>query len=1487
MATLPRPGVEISQEIITESPTVLTPSLVPCIIGPCFQIVNPIDEDGALDPQASVSTAARLSGTADINEPVSLRGRGFVISVNNTKDQVINMPAAVNGDFSMSFALIVNTINKQLTGAIAEITPGIVDGEAVGSRLVFRTQAKGPSAQLLLKPHPDGAAASAYGGAPGGADDIVAMAVFRDIVISGQTNYTNIAYNIPYTSLPSPMTSPDECVWQGQDITVYRFFANTLSELSTDSACNWNAFTLMPSLVNNNDISSSTQPALANGKTILWGKPATGTQTNTLCSPGVAASLTVPLGHGRSAQYNASDVAWPDATGDNSLKVEALGLQTYLGTGNPDDLGAFIGSAGNAITVTFTENAVLSASYGAQALQINCDETHTFDELEAILSDPAFTDAIDGELLVTLSFNSADGAVSLRGFTSANSPTGWVAGGISLFLGGGSDPVDFSANAVAAPLSGDDERSAWICGSTDVGGATATALGVGGETLNVSIDGAASLEVVLTGGVSVATTIDTALGVHGFCATAAIENSLGESINPLRINTTSTNGHDSTIEISSGSSRVIERLFSGAQEATETIAGVNTLNVAVPPIGLDTRRLLILGGTDYNTLVSTNNEVAIEAGRTSIVLGGTALATVRTNCDISQEPVNIPAIGAADTLGFTTELAATTVTLTGAPGLADINDLVVEINTRILANVDANQFEVLAHEANGTLCLTRVNTGSGAAAAGQTIQIDAASTTAAVALCLDAGLPSPMDTVATSATCSITVKDVGVGNSLQVTSASIDLAGPCPLLTPIAASTPQMTEYFLGGSTEATNPVGDANRGFESHLVDWSQGEIAIATAGDSTTGLPDNAVPVTFATDGGSTAIVSYKRMWSCAFGPTSPSYTTRLVHGRSNRVLTSDMLWNNGSVLGRIVGVQDWAIGAGTFTGAQIVISEFAIPNRDPLDKWYIVAENLISGTADDAGNNIRPEPEAEFNDLTQMYFLKPGVNTNSSGIAIAGSSAPVYAQIKALRKDVTADTANPGLLVFSGISEVESLVGPIDPDNPLAMGLYLAFLNTSQITISALGVGDVSPDAPNGTLEGYAEALDFLELNEVYALAPLTHDMEVFKKFSLHVTSMSEPEGKLERMFLCCPELPTELSSTLIGSADFMISDIGGGKFELNIADEAAAAAFNIPMAIDGLTNANGSSLAGGNGSSYLPSDGIYVDREGDAFRYLLVGTPSADTVTIDTSDLYIPGEFGPGSAGNDDSYYRVGTDAIANLSTFEADGELCTLKVRQAAIDMSGTAGKLKACETLAEIAGGATGFQNRRMVIIQPEQVGTTLSGLEILVPGFYLGAGIAGMIGQQNPSQPFTNFPMVGFTRPVGSSDTFSENQMATAAAGGIYWVIQDVPGGNLASRHQLTTDMASLKTRELSILKAVDFIAKLIRGQVKRYIGRNNITGPFLETVALSIQASLNSVSGSVVAAASLDSLNQSADSPDTVEVTVSLTPFYPANIIKITIIV
>ena len=139
MAILTRPGVEISQEIITESPTVLTPSLVPCVVGPCFQIVEPITSAGLLNSGAQVTTSAIIVSST-VSDPAALSGLAMLVSINGGDNQTVQFPVTIN-NVGLSHALIVNTINKALTGAVAEIK---------NNKLILRTESKGASSSIKL-----------------------------------------------------------------------------------------------------------------------------------------------------------------------------------------------------------------------------------------------------------------------------------------------------------------------------------------------------------------------------------------------------------------------------------------------------------------------------------------------------------------------------------------------------------------------------------------------------------------------------------------------------------------------------------------------------------------------------------------------------------------------------------------------------------------------------------------------------------------------------------------------------------------------------------------------------------------------------------------------------------------------------------------------------------------------------------------------------------------------------------------------------------------------------------------------------------------------------------------------------------------------------------------------------------------------------------------------------------------------------------------
>jgi len=104
--------------------------------------------------------------------------------------------------------------------------------------------------------------------------------------------------------------------------------------------------------------------------------------------------------------------------------------------------------------------------------------------------------------------------------------------------------------------------------------------------------------------------------------------------------------------------------------------------------------------------------------------------------------------------------------------------------------------------------------------------------------------------------------------------------------------------------------------------------------------------------------------------------------------------------------------------------------------------------------------------------------------------------------------------------------------------------------------------------------------------------------------------------------------------------------------------------------------------------------------------------------------------------------------------------------------------------------------------------------------------------------------------------------------------------------RHQMSTNMLSIAKRELSITNAIDYTSYFIRDVLEPYIGRFNITPNFLKKV----RTMLTGIGDTLIAdgritSLSVDKLEQSSVSPDTVLCELTLGVKYPVNKIRITL--
>lgn len=559
-----------------------------------------------------------------------------------------------------------------------------------------------------------------------------------------------------------------------------------------------------------------------------------------------------------------------------------------------------------------------------------------------------------------------------------------------------------------------------------------------------------------------------------------------------------------------------------------------------------------------------------------------------------------------------------------------------------------------------------------------------------------------------------------------------------------------------------------------------------------------------------------------------------------------SGDDLYVDGTLVGRITQV---APGGNT---ARVRVDRQLTITSDFGDFYTMIAKNLSA-----SGNN-RPTPELVV-DLNGTPKLKHDLLRDTLGNPLQGK-APIYLSYRAVRQDVSPKARNPGLLKMDNTDQLGALLSPISTQNPLGLGFYFALQNAPSAQVQGLGVDAISADAPYGTVEAFTRAAEFLEAFEVYAIAPLTHDETVAQVFNTHVTAMSAAASKGERICLFNFSQPTKKLDALVASG-LTGNSVGasGTVFDTGVV--------NLPALVLG---------AGISPVGTIPADeGLFLDIASDNKRYSIASL-SGGQITIRTT--FAAGE-------NDDGFYAT-TDLNDPPLPTSLINEPFAIRIRGAALAQpDGTPDKQGIAETYQSLA---QSYLNRRFWSIVPEKAAASIGGLEQEVEGFYMCAAIAGMIGQQPPQQSFTNFPMTGFTKVIGSNGYFTEKQLNVIAAGGNYIVVQDVEGGPLVSRMALTTDMTSIETRTDSVVKVVDFTAKFMRGGLKNFIGRFNITQGFLDSLGHIVQGLLQFLTDiGVLIGAQMNNIVQDENAPDTVLIDVTLDVPFPCNYIRLTLVI
>ncbi len=566
-------------------------------------------------------------------------------------------------------------------------------------------------------------------------------------------------------------------------------------------------------------------------------------------------------------------------------------------------------------------------------------------------------------------------------------------------------------------------------------------------------------------------------------------------------------------------------------------------------------------------------------------------------------------------------------------------------------------------------------------------------------------------------------------------------------------------------------------------------------------------------------------------------------LVEGNAYAVAAGDEVWADSRLLGTVVEIPAGSTDTLRLSAEQLLT--YAATS------WTIKAKTLSNETWTDT----RPSTNLVIDAESGTVRIKSGLYRDSGGVPVTAGPLNTYLAYTALRKDVTSAYDEFNLLRIGSVTDLQDQLSPIDTQNPLGLGMYAAILNAPGMEVTGCGVDAATTTEPGGTLDAYTRGFQFLESKDVYAIAPLTHALDVGTIAQIHVDEMSSPANGLERIVILNPSRPTRQSSTLLASGP-----LG------NVAGTIAVPTSDVSTAIANLQALM--AAAGYPGPSYVLADNVYLEFESDSNRYL-VSSVSGGYVTLN------PGPF---VTGNTDGFYfdNLGVDIFDSVIVDRP----FTVQVRGAALT-----NRTEEASAYADIA---RTYLDRRVICTAPDQARMTIDGLDTLVEGYYLNAGLAGKIAAKLPQQPLTEDTVGGFTGVVGSQDRYSEAQLQILSGGGLWVFYQQSTSAPVRTRHQLTTDMSSVEKRELSVTTALDFAAKMIRASLRNFIGRYNITttvSDALTVVMEGIRTYLLRLG--VFKSFAVAEARQSASQPDALEIDVVVGVLYPLNYIRVTLIV
>ena len=358
---------------------------------------------------------------------------------------------------------------------------------------------------------------------------------------------------------------------------------------------------------------------------------------------------------------------------------------------------------------------------------------------------------------------------------------------------------------------------------------------------------------------------------------------------------------------------------------------------------------------------------------------------------------------------------------------------------------------------------------------------------------------------------------------------------------------------------------------------------------------------------------------------------------------------------------------------------------------------------------------------------------------------------------------------------VSTIESVLGPIVAENPLALGVFLASLNANGTKVKFMNV--LSDD-----LAGHSEVINnILDRRDMHGLVPLTFDTAIQSLYQAHVNAASTAESATWRV-LWTSSQASEVKAILTADSD-------GDPVLATIADDPDTVGTQFTIVTSpGALFQDATDPA-------LPGDIVRTNYVDDGFGVLSFEEYVIDSVINNETIRLISG---PAAAVTVASKFEVHRNLTKN--------------------------------EIAAELAIVSGGFGDRRVRNVWPDTVG--VNGVD--VPGYFLSCGLAGLRSGVVPQQGLTNVEIKGYDDLTRTTEFFNPTQLTTMAKAGT-WIVtrsdeQALNPGAIFTRQQLTTDTSTIENGEDTFVSNPDSISFLFFKRLSNRIGRSNITPTLLD---------------------------------------------------------